>query len=176
MSVNLNFPTSWIVICEIRDQIRAWKSSKITLLFHFLTLQALVGAPCFSFSIVEYITLVWSQAYRHELLEAYECCMKYKRTGKDAELTQVWKFSIAEFFVSLLSGLKFELWEVINGQSVTTFLWVGSLSGKLWKDPCQFMVFLYSLVIPSLEWRKCICEPTFSNNLHVTPFSWSYCI
>ncbi|EYU37539.1 hypothetical protein ABFS82_02G047600 [Erythranthe guttata] len=30
------------------------------------------------------------QAYRHELLEAYECCMKYKRTGKDAELTQAW--------------------------------------------------------------------------------------
>ncbi|KAK4476961.1 hypothetical protein RD792_016131 [Penstemon davidsonii] len=28
------------------------------------------------------------QAYRHELLEAYECCMKYRRTGKDAELTQ----------------------------------------------------------------------------------------
>ncbi|TXG64043.1 hypothetical protein EZV62_011037 [Acer yangbiense] len=27
-------------------------------------------------------------AYRHELLEAYDCCMKYKRTGKDAELTQ----------------------------------------------------------------------------------------
>ncbi|KAK9941754.1 hypothetical protein M0R45_007448 [Rubus argutus] len=30
------------------------------------------------------------EAYRHELLEAYECCMKYKRTGKDAELTQAW--------------------------------------------------------------------------------------
>ncbi|KAL3538768.1 hypothetical protein ACH5RR_002134 [Cinchona calisaya] len=30
------------------------------------------------------------QAYRHELLEAYECCMKYRRTGKDAELTQAW--------------------------------------------------------------------------------------
>ncbi|KAM7482395.1 hypothetical protein LguiB_006978 [Lonicera macranthoides] len=30
------------------------------------------------------------QAYHHELLEAYECCMKYKRTGKDAELTQAW--------------------------------------------------------------------------------------
>ncbi|KAL0356949.1 UNVERIFIED_CONTAM: Serine/threonine-protein kinase TOR [Sesamum calycinum] len=29
-------------------------------------------------------------AYRHELLEAYECCMKYRRTGKDAELTQAW--------------------------------------------------------------------------------------
>ncbi|CAI9104219.1 OLC1v1002849C2 [Oldenlandia corymbosa var. corymbosa] len=29
------------------------------------------------------------QAYRHELQEAYECCMKYRRTGKDAELTQV---------------------------------------------------------------------------------------
>ncbi|KAI7991727.1 Serine/threonine-protein kinase TOR [Camellia lanceoleosa] len=28
------------------------------------------------------------QAYHHELLEAYECCMKYKKTGKDAELTQ----------------------------------------------------------------------------------------
>ncbi|KAF6172500.1 hypothetical protein GIB67_007013 [Kingdonia uniflora] len=28
------------------------------------------------------------QAYRHELREAYDCCMKYKRTLKDAELTQ----------------------------------------------------------------------------------------
>lgn len=34
---------------------------------------------------------MWFQAYRHELLEAYECCMKFKRTGKDAELTQVSK-------------------------------------------------------------------------------------
>jgi hypothetical protein len=32
--------------------------------------------------------LLW-QAYRQELLEAYDCCMNYKRTGKDAELTQV---------------------------------------------------------------------------------------
>lgn len=30
------------------------------------------------------------QAYRLELLEAFECCMKYRRTGKDAELTQAW--------------------------------------------------------------------------------------
>ncbi|XP_059447340.1 serine/threonine-protein kinase TOR isoform X3 [Corylus avellana] len=30
------------------------------------------------------------EAYRHELQEAYECCMKYRRTGKDAELTQAW--------------------------------------------------------------------------------------
>ncbi|KAJ4958930.1 hypothetical protein NE237_026041 [Protea cynaroides] len=30
------------------------------------------------------------QAYGRELQEAYECCMKYKRTGKDAELTQAW--------------------------------------------------------------------------------------
>ncbi|XP_033147994.1 serine/threonine-protein kinase TOR-like isoform X1 [Brassica rapa] len=29
------------------------------------------------------------EAYRHELLEAYECCINYKRTGKDAELTQL---------------------------------------------------------------------------------------
>ncbi|KAJ6692351.1 ATAXIA TELANGIECTASIA MUTATED ATM -RELATED [Salix purpurea] len=29
------------------------------------------------------------EAYRHELLEAWECCMKYKRTLKEAELTQV---------------------------------------------------------------------------------------
>ncbi|KAK7308802.1 hypothetical protein RJT34_05051 [Clitoria ternatea] len=31
---------------------------------------------------------VFIEAYRQELLEAYECCMNYKRTGKDAELTQ----------------------------------------------------------------------------------------
>ncbi|XP_048128359.1 serine/threonine-protein kinase TOR isoform X2 [Rhodamnia argentea] len=30
------------------------------------------------------------EAYHAELMEAYECCMKYKRTGKDAELTQAW--------------------------------------------------------------------------------------
>ncbi|KAL8151366.1 LOW QUALITY PROTEIN: hypothetical protein V2J09_021174 [Rumex salicifolius] len=30
------------------------------------------------------------QAYRQDLLQAYECCMRYKRTGKDAELTQAW--------------------------------------------------------------------------------------
>ncbi|KAK4762122.1 hypothetical protein SAY87_030006 [Trapa incisa] len=30
------------------------------------------------------------EAYRVELLEAYECCLKYKNTGKDAELTQAW--------------------------------------------------------------------------------------
>ncbi|KAJ6948775.1 hypothetical protein NC651_002936 [Populus alba x Populus x berolinensis] len=28
------------------------------------------------------------EAYRHELLEAWDCCMKYKRTVKEAELTQ----------------------------------------------------------------------------------------
>ncbi|KAJ9175070.1 hypothetical protein P3X46_013654 [Hevea brasiliensis] len=30
------------------------------------------------------------EAYRHELLEAWECCMKYRRTIKEAELTQAW--------------------------------------------------------------------------------------
>ncbi|PKA52215.1 Serine/threonine-protein kinase TOR [Apostasia shenzhenica] len=30
------------------------------------------------------------QAYGRELLEARECCFKYRRTGKDAELTQAW--------------------------------------------------------------------------------------
>ncbi|XP_057788062.1 serine/threonine-protein kinase TOR isoform X2 [Salvia miltiorrhiza] len=30
------------------------------------------------------------QAYQHELLEAYECCMRYRRTGNDADLTQAW--------------------------------------------------------------------------------------
>nr|GMC66586.1 vacuolar-sorting receptor 6-like [Ipomoea batatas] len=29
------------------------------------------------------------KAYHHELLEAYECCMKYMRTGNDAGLTQI---------------------------------------------------------------------------------------
>ncbi|KAI4295808.1 hypothetical protein L6164_035812 [Bauhinia variegata] len=33
---------------------------------------------------------VFIEAYKHELLEAYERCMKYKKTGKDAELTQAW--------------------------------------------------------------------------------------
>ncbi|XP_039157640.1 serine/threonine-protein kinase TOR isoform X3 [Eucalyptus grandis] len=30
------------------------------------------------------------EAYHAELMEAYECCMKYRRIGKDAELTQAW--------------------------------------------------------------------------------------
>ncbi|KAK9677349.1 hypothetical protein RND81_11G138000 [Saponaria officinalis] len=30
------------------------------------------------------------QAYRQDLLQAYECCMIYKRTGNEAELTQAW--------------------------------------------------------------------------------------
>ncbi|EEF44131.1 fkbp-rapamycin associated protein, putative [Ricinus communis] len=30
------------------------------------------------------------EAYRHELLEAWECCMNYRRTVKEAELTQAW--------------------------------------------------------------------------------------
>ncbi|XP_054777757.1 serine/threonine-protein kinase TOR isoform X2 [Prosopis cineraria] len=33
---------------------------------------------------------IFIEAYRQELLEAYDCCMKYKKTGKDAELTQAW--------------------------------------------------------------------------------------
>lgn len=31
------------------------------------------------------------QAYGHELLEAHECCLKYRATGEDAELTKVYK-------------------------------------------------------------------------------------
>lgn len=30
------------------------------------------------------------QAYGRELLEAHECCLKYRKTGKEAELTQAW--------------------------------------------------------------------------------------
>ncbi|KAL9244759.1 hypothetical protein vseg_018491 [Gypsophila vaccaria] len=30
------------------------------------------------------------QAYRQDLLQAYECCMIYRRTGNEAELTQAW--------------------------------------------------------------------------------------
>nr|AOZ57106.1 Serine threonine-protein kinase TOR [Saccharum hybrid cultivar R570] len=30
------------------------------------------------------------QAYGHELLEAHECCSKYRATGEDAELTKAW--------------------------------------------------------------------------------------
>lgn len=30
------------------------------------------------------------QNYGRELAEANECCMKYRRTGKEAELTQAW--------------------------------------------------------------------------------------
>ncbi|EPS72515.1 hypothetical protein M569_02243, partial [Genlisea aurea] len=41
------------------------------------------------------------QAYRHELLEAYECCMKYKRTGRDAELTQVNSWKHANILITL---------------------------------------------------------------------------
>ncbi|ONK75401.1 uncharacterized protein A4U43_C03F16470 [Asparagus officinalis] len=34
--------------------------------------------------------IAFIQAYGRELLEARECCLKYRRTGKDAELTQAW--------------------------------------------------------------------------------------
>ncbi|KAL3621477.1 hypothetical protein CASFOL_036389 [Castilleja foliolosa] len=37
---------------------------------------------------LEMAPMVCCQSYHHELLEAHECCMKYKRTGKDAGLTQ----------------------------------------------------------------------------------------
>uniref|UniRef100_A0ACD5YBT4 Uncharacterized protein n=1 Tax=Avena sativa TaxID=4498 RepID=A0ACD5YBT4_AVESA len=30
------------------------------------------------------------QAYGHELLKAHECCLKYRATGEDAELTKAW--------------------------------------------------------------------------------------
>ncbi|XP_076915398.1 serine/threonine-protein kinase TOR-like [Bidens hawaiensis] len=30
------------------------------------------------------------QTYHHELVDAYKCCMEYKKTGKDAELTRAW--------------------------------------------------------------------------------------
>ncbi|RDX82964.1 Serine/threonine-protein kinase TOR, partial [Mucuna pruriens] len=40
---------------------------------------------------------IFIEAYRQELLEAYECCMNYKRTGKDAELTQLMRME--EMFV-----------------------------------------------------------------------------
>lgn len=29
------------------------------------------------------------QAYGRELQEAHECCMRFRRTGKEAEITQV---------------------------------------------------------------------------------------
>lgn len=43
------------------------------------------------------VSVLLVQAYRHELLEAYECCINYKRTGKDAELTQVTKILNKKF-------------------------------------------------------------------------------
>ncbi|XP_076900196.1 serine/threonine-protein kinase TOR-like [Bidens hawaiensis] len=30
------------------------------------------------------------QTYHHELVDAYKCCLEYKKTGKDAELTRAW--------------------------------------------------------------------------------------
>lgn len=34
--------------------------------------------------------IAFIQAYGRELQEAHDCCMKYRRTGKEAELTQAW--------------------------------------------------------------------------------------
>lgn len=45
------------------------------------------------------------QAYRHELLEAYECCMKYRRTGKDAELTQVFVWRNSDIHLTYFARL-----------------------------------------------------------------------
>lgn len=42
------------------------------------------------------------QAYGHELLEAHECCLKYRATGEDAELTKVYKSVDALTFVLFL--------------------------------------------------------------------------
>ncbi|KAJ6794172.1 serine/threonine-protein kinase TOR [Iris pallida] len=36
--------------------------------------------------------IAFIQAYGRELLEARECCLEYRRTGRDAELTQAWDF------------------------------------------------------------------------------------
>ena len=35
------------------------------------------------------LIIIYVQAYGHELLEAHECCLKYRETGEDAELTKV---------------------------------------------------------------------------------------
>jgi hypothetical protein len=43
-----------------------------------------------SFGALTYFTKL-IQAYGHELLEAHECCLKYRATGEDAELTKVYK-------------------------------------------------------------------------------------
>jgi hypothetical protein len=56
---------------------------------HFLKHLALWHAVSF-IHLADNHKLLWLQAYRHELLEAWDCCMKYKRTVKEAELTQVW--------------------------------------------------------------------------------------
>ncbi|MED6111075.1 hypothetical protein PIB30_049156 [Stylosanthes scabra] len=39
-------------------------------------------------------------AYRQQLLEAYECCVNYKRTGKDAELIEVARADMAELLAA----------------------------------------------------------------------------
>lgn len=60
------------------------------------------------------------QTYRHELLEAYECCMKYKRTGKDAELTQVPTPFLLE---EILIVLNFSILHYEDTDSLSLSLW-----------------------------------------------------
>lgn len=60
-------------------------------LFSYIFVKAICETGWCLFVSATEVGVLLMQAYRHELLEAYECCINYKRTGKDAELTQVTK-------------------------------------------------------------------------------------
>ncbi|PKA52204.1 Serine/threonine-protein kinase TOR [Apostasia shenzhenica] len=65
------------------------------------------------------------QAYGHELLEARECCFKYRRTGKDAELTQITMCLGSTLIVTtpvVIGNLR-------NNWGIDTSIWNSSLHG-----------------------------------------------
>ncbi|KAL3614291.1 hypothetical protein CASFOL_042365 [Castilleja foliolosa] len=71
------------------------------------------------------------QAYHHELLEAYECCMKYKRTGKDAELTRAWDLYYHSVAPELLASRDLKLAVPGTYKADTPVVTIGSFAPKL---------------------------------------------
>ncbi|KAG6793064.1 hypothetical protein POTOM_002248 [Populus tomentosa] len=60
------------------------------------------------------------EAYRHELLEAWDCCMKYKRTVKEAELTQHgWPTVSCGAYLALIKFFFLFIYILFDGKSVS---------------------------------------------------------
>lgn len=71
--------------------MREFEDYGVEYLFSYISVKGYMSNWMMIFVSATEASVLLMQAYRHELLEAYECCINYKRTGKDAELTQVTK-------------------------------------------------------------------------------------